>query len=320
MQSQPNALWTMLTQAPHVYIVGALLALALLCLVAAIVLLVRHHRQMQSVSGPVYNHIVRQARKRANSIIGDAMDAARELRVQGELRGVHAAAETKTDVHAAEEAYEKELHALMDEAKHGIQQQADAVKGAYDTLQADIREQLEGQTKAVSDRISESESELTSAIERLREAATSAEQAYEQVSRDLATSAESHMETVRQRIDQRLEKSLSAVEAQLQEAQQDASERMRTRTEEELARVSEAAEAYRDARYRLIDTQLLQVVEHVAGEVLARDISVSEHTALARSALEDAKSRGVFGQNSAEDGERASEAPHKDTESSQSSS
>lgn len=275
--------------------VGLLVLIVLVLLVAVLFMLIKQQSRLRQLAYPVYEQTVKKAQQTANEIIAQAQKEARSLRVEGELKGIKAVARDKTQAQDVLEDYERELDELMEHTKTYVSERGEAVADQYEQLIAQMRDELKQQTQSVESEINQAGQRLTDALGALEQQANDAQGQYTQLTENLSSSAKQNIQESEAYMKRKLDELMEELRESMKKVEAESRETIRQRLEEQFDEAQRRIDTYRQARMRVIDKHIVEIVEEAAAIALQKSISVSEHADLVRNALEEARQEGVFG-------------------------
>jgi len=238
----------------------------------AIILLLRRNSNVQKLTYPVYEYVVKKAEHESDAMLKKARSDADALIAHAEKEGQSIVGSyTKK----AEEAHRD-------------------FAGSFSQLEASLEGML-AETKDAGG------AELRDLFARAKEALAHHEETWDKQAEEI-TGTLHHTAVSLQKQGQ---ESLGMIDEHLKRVQSELEAALRTRMEsqdkavaehlEEVTRVAEAEiGAYKKARIAILDTHIEKLVQDVVKEVLHTQLSFKEHGALARAALIEAKEHNLL--------------------------
>lgn len=241
-------------------------------LVILVIMSIRNGAQMQKLTYPVYDYIVKKADHEAQEVVKKARKEAEEIVQSAQQSGQEVIASYTKKAEEAREKYGQSLTTLGNSLEKILEH-------AKDDGEASLREQFEQLQKTLAehqrswvDRSDAVVGELGSVASMLEKRSTDT---LNHIDADLKTVTE----TLASALKERLEKQDEAVGAHLKS-------------------LSEAAEAeiisYKKARLSILDARIESLVEEVAKRVLRTELTNPDHARLAREALAEAKEHNLL--------------------------
>ena len=132
------------------------------------------------------------------------------------------------------------------------------------------------------------------AVVSLKETLASEQQAVEAASKAVAAELTKTSQEVRTQLTSKVDSAANAFTAHLQEYDQKFAGTLEQETQRLLKAINADMEEYQAQRRELLDANIAQIVEQVAKQVLHKQLTVSEHTELAKQALASVKQREVM--------------------------
>jgi F0F1-type ATP synthase membrane subunit b/b' len=252
-------------------LIGAMAGLVT-AMIVLLVLQVRNSTQVNKLTFPAYEYVVKQAENKANEIVGQAQKEARSIIANAEETGQKTIQEytvSATDAHNTYidtvNGFTKSLTAqLSDATKVSAEQIAILTAEATASLHSEkesISSQLALTLQAVEKISARMESQTNVAVTHMKEQIA-------QVSEALIKKIETESEQNQEYIDTYLAKALDVAEAQI--------------------------DGYKESRVSLLDAHIERLVEDITSRVLHKRLSLKDHAELAREALAEAKEQNIL--------------------------
>ncbi len=223
-----------------------------------------------------YRARMERAESRSNRIIHRALKQARRLFVTSELASIKE--------HTRESLEHQKLHALSREKLGELTERVAA------EFRADVAVARKSHEQALAGVREEIEKILETSRTSLTDAVRSHEQFLGEIERDL-TARRDAAKSVRNAA---LEKYAALAEEELRDLGRSAAALIRDRVELEIREIRSALAGYIEARQRLVDEHIVELVERTAAIALTESLSLAEHSRLVYRALEEARREGFF--------------------------
>jgi F0F1-type ATP synthase membrane subunit b/b' len=252
-------------------IAGVLVGLVI-ATVIMLVLQIRNSVQINKLTFPAYEYVVKQAEHKANEIISLAQKEAREIIAEAEKSGQKAFTTYNQTAVTTQEKYVGTLATLSSSLSEKLTELAQ--KGGEHLLSVTTQstETITAREKAIATAFDGSLAQLHELAQVLKEKSAHAllqiDGEVASVFTKLGTSLAERDESYKKQIDTHLTTAL-------------------TRAEEEIG-------AYKKARLSLLDTHIERLVEEVTAKVLVTSLGTKEHAELARKALAEAKEHNLL--------------------------
>ncbi|MDP3735734.1 MAG: hypothetical protein Q8R39_04930 [bacterium] len=223
-----------------------------------------------------YRARMEHAESRSNRIIHRALRQARRLFVSAELASIKE--------HARESVRHQKLHALSREE----------VGKLTERVTAEFSADVAVARKSYEQTLSGVRGELEKILETSRASLTDAVRAHEQFLEGFRRDLTALREGAKGVGDQILEKYAVRAEEELRDLGRSAAALIRERVDEEIREIRSALAGYTEARQRLVDEHIVELVERTAAIALTESLSLAEHSRLVYRALEEARREGFF--------------------------
>lgn len=244
-------------------------------IVAMIILLllqVRSSRQINRLTYPAYEYVIKQTEREADEIIKKAQAEARAITTAAEKEARAQVANHAKEVHEAHEAYFADLKEYYTKATSALDEIQKAGQATLHTMTDEIAGVAKVQEAA------------------LQAASDGAAATWKKIAADMTATTETQAAQITT--------DLQALSQELKASVAHASETHTQAIAEQFAasmkRVEEELVAYQQARQAIIDEHIEQLVESVATEVLHHSLTSTDHAALARAALADARAKHII--------------------------
>lgn len=269
------------------------LGLTILLLIA-IALQMYHNAKIDRLAEPIYEHIVQKARTRANEIVGTAMDQARQLRIEGELKGIKSVAQNKVTAKKLLAEYEQTLDELASQTKQYVTSRAAETAASYVSLSDSLEKEMQMEVSTLRETFKAGNEALEKSLRELKTMSQAAKESQQQIAEQVRAQADQHLQQVIKDIAAREEGVVAEFETRLAKLHEEIASEVTARIGAALADTEAEIRTYKQKRLEIIDHDLVGVVEHVTANVLGKKLSVDEHIDLAKRAVRDAGKEGVF--------------------------
>jgi F0F1-type ATP synthase membrane subunit b/b' len=241
-------------------------------LVILVVMSIRNGAQMQKLTYPVYDYIVKKEEHEAQEVLKRAQKEAEELVQSAQESGHEVIALYTKKAEEAREQYGQSLSTLTNSLEKKLEH-------AQDAGEASLQELFEHMQKTLAE--------------------------HKRSWQDRSDAVLGELDAVASMLEKRTRETLSRIDTDLQSVKETFSHTLRERIEKQdevvathLRELSEAAEveiiSYKKARLSILDARIERLVEEVAKQVLCAELSSAEHASLAREALEEAKAHNLL--------------------------
>lgn len=245
--------------APLLLVVLLLVGLALIVVLVAVFGL---HTKVQNLTYPVYDYVVKEAHNKANRILEEAEEQSRALRAKAQIEASKLLSDRKTENEKLHEAHSKKIEEVTVHARELLEKQSQTMQDSAEGIAADFKRYATEAQKALGEESGLIKKAAAEESERIRQSLATlhseAEQEYK------ALMAENHK--------------------QIQEE-----------LTREIQSVRDAIAAYKQDRFRLLDEQIISLVEDTAHIALNKSMSLEDHRDVVLAALDEAKREGIFG-------------------------
>jgi len=286
---------------------------------------IRTHIRMNRVTYPTYEYVIKQAQDKANEIIHEAAEDAREMRVNAELKGMKDVAQQKLDTKNIEEKYEEALTELVkkseqaidqyrEEAKNLNQEQLDKVKEGLDQASNRLENQIDkfenqyGEfLRNVTSAIDKQESEVTEkasritnslqeSLEVVRNTLKNVEEKQKEVEGIVENNIDNYLSGIKKATDNQIEGLSQKFDEMFKDIDEETRRKIGQKIDERLEDAEKSIDSYRLGWMRMLDREILDLVERTTKIALQKGISADEQADLVYFALQEAKDQGVFGE------------------------
>ena len=217
-----------------------------------------------------------QAERHSNQIIHRAMRQARRLFVHSELASIKE--------HARESIEHRKLHALSREG----------VGKLTERLDAELRADTDAARKSHENMLLGFEDETKKILEASRASLAAARSSHEEFLAKFRADLTAVRDAQKGAREEALEKYAARAEEELRDLGRSAAALIRERVDEEVREIRAALAGYTEARQRLVDERVVELVERTAAIALTESLSLAEHSRLVYRALEEARREGFF--------------------------
>lgn len=252
-------------------IAGVLVGLVI-ATVIMLVLQIRNSVQINKLTFPAYEYVVKQAEHKANEIISLAQKEARAILAEAEKSGQKAFATYNETAVTTQEKY----------------------AGTLATLSTSLSEKLADLAQKGGEHLLSVTTQATDTIASKEKAVATAFDVPLTHMNELAGELKKKSAHTLSQIDGEVASVFLKLGASLSERDDSYKKQIDTHLTEALARAEEEIGAYKKARLSLLDTHIERLVEDVATQVLHTSLTTKEHAELARKALEEAKEHNLL--------------------------
>lgn len=247
--------------------VGLLLAMLVL-----LVLQVRTTSQVNKLTFPAYEYVIKKAEHDAHLLIQEAQQKADTIIVDAKKAG-----------HATIREYTNQATQIHEEYKDAVARQTAHIGATLHEVSDAQTIALQNLTGAAASMIASQQQEVVAHVKKTNTALAAASADVEKEVLEVARALHARITGVGESIETQLREVDTLGKAQL--ATHLAS--LQTAADEHIA-------VYQDARMKLLDAHVEQLVESVVVQVLHTQLPVAEHASLARTALEEAKAMHIL--------------------------
>ncbi len=244
------------------YFVMGTLFLVILALIALFVIILQLGTRIRYLTYPVYDRITKEAEKKAHQMLEEASEQSRAIRTKAEMEAGKLLVDRKAEDEALKEKFSKELSDVASHGKEILSKQISEaglllgeITGAFKGHAGEADVALKEEVDAIKHMVGEERERLQKEFAGL----------YTKVEGDHKAFLEENKKQITQAL------------------------------ELEIKTVKDAVESYRAERFKMIDREVVELIETVARLSLNRSLSLKEHTDIILTALKEAKQQGVFG-------------------------
>jgi F0F1-type ATP synthase membrane subunit b/b' len=240
--------------------------------VIMMVLQIRNSVQINKLTFPAYEYVVKQAEHKANEILNQAQKEARGILAEAEKSGQKAFATYNQTAVKTQETYSGMLEKLSHELTDHLAETAKKGGEKLVSVTAHASETISAREKALAASFDASLEEMhtfsTKLQSRTEHALSSLEKEMGEIAKKLTEGLHEHEVSYKKEIATHLERALEVAEHDI--------------------------DSYKKARIAVLDMHIEKLVEEVTAKVLHKKLSVEEHGALARAALVEAKEQSLL--------------------------
>jgi phage-related protein len=255
----------------EIILVGIFLGL-LVAMIILLVLQVRTTRQVNKLTFPAYEYVVRQAEHDAETIVSDARKNALDIITKAELTGHEVIQEHTTMAEKMSAEFRVEMSKQVEAMTHSFQDVANTESGLFKEALIEMKSEVEEQKGQMLKSIGEANQSMVHLMGKAKHESSNSLVEISGKIEDLGSGMVKHLQTIREQIEQ------------------DSSSFFKNLKDE----VRVQAEEYEQSRKKIIDIHIEQIVEQIVRQVLHVQLPVEQHGDLVRKALEEAKSRKVL--------------------------
>ena len=252
-------------------LIGTFLGL-LLAMVILLVLQVRTTNKVNKLTFPAYEYVIEKAEHDAEKILQEAQHKAQSIIAESEQAGAKAIADYTNqakEIHAEysgalraqTKSLEQEMHDMSDDEQAALQKVTDAAEDIIESQEKSILANVAKTNQSIEQLTAKTEQEANESIEHLEE----------------------HIEEVGDMLEAQLKATDTAGQALLKNHVAS----LQDQADKQVA-------AYTEARIKLLDAHIEQLVESVVLEVLHTQLTPSEQASLAFKALKEAKEQHIL--------------------------
>lgn len=252
-------------------LIGTFLGL-LVAMVVLLVLQIRTTTQVNRLTFPAYEYVIKKAEHDAQALIQEAQKKAQSIIV------------------SAEQAGQKTIAEYTNQATQIHQEYSDAIQAQTQGVTQALHKNESVQTQAMDSLLASAKSSITEQQNLVIKAAEGVNTALSQTTIETHQKAEEAVSALHDRV----EKISDSIELQLKEVTALGTDKITTHLATLQATADEHIAAYEASRIKLLDAHVEQLVESVVGEVLHTQLPVAVHASLAREALEEAKAKNIL--------------------------
>ena len=236
------------------HFLAALLGLLILLALLILVVLIRNNSRLQDITFPIYDYVVKEAEHEAGSIVSVAHTKEKEI--------IEAA---KKRAHAIRERAEVDARERLEKER----QESDRIRVAYENRLSDLAQKNEELVGVYEKKLDAQYIEL------------------ENVIKEQTEKSEVAIKEARALLVQRIDESQKGLHEQL-------SKEISGQLQGAFGAVEKAIDTYRVKQLRLIDDQIISLVEQTTAIVLRKELSLRDQSEFIYRALEEVKQKGLF--------------------------
>jgi len=267
----------------------------LIVLVAVLIFIeIRNSGRMNKAVYPLYDYTIKKAQKKAQKIIYDATRQAREMLVAAELASIKETSGKKIETRNLEETYRQNLDMLAKETRHLLAKYAHEADSVYKNLSQELVRQVGESKEMIVSESDKTAGNIANSLKSIEEKARSAEEEYSGLAARLEDDLNQHMENGKEQLSHSIESVVRNFSKTLEETKETNAQKIDAYLNSEFENAKEEIANYKEARMKMLDKQLVSLIERVAEISLHKKLSLKEHGELAYQALEEAKKEGIF--------------------------
>ncbi len=252
----------MLTATSTVFLAAVLIGL-IIGFIALIVLQVLMSARVSRLTSPIYEYALAKSEADADRIVREAQEKARALLTEAENGVAALAAQQRGEIEGHAKAYRETLEAFASQMQKTVTQSVETAQHEQSDVAQSVTKAIRSHGEAFEKHLTEMQNGLDS------------------FSRDLGKQVQDARAALAARATEageRLEKTFAETGAENKA-------RVDKRLEELFAQAQTEVDAYREARKRIIDTNMVELIGETAKLVLRKALSTSDHGELVRLAL-----------------------------------
>ena len=271
-----------------------LFSVLIVLIMVLIFIVLRNSGRMNKAVYPLYEYTIKKAQKKAQKIIYNATKQAQEILVAAEIAGIKESAVKKIETRNLGETYRQNLDALAKEAHQSLTRYADKIDSIHKNILEDIARQAKESGQVFLVESNNTAQNITESLKSIKEKARSAEEEYSRLAVRLEDSMNQQIVEGREQISHSVEAIVDNFSKTTQEIKEDNSKKFDKYLISEFEKTQKEITEYRDIRMKILDKQLISLIERVTEITLNKKLSLKEHSELAYKALEEAKEEGIF--------------------------
>ena len=241
-------------------------------LIVLLVLQVLTSLRVQRLTYPVYEYAESKAQAQADRIVNEAKEKARSIIATAQAQAAELIQKQESDVQERTKAYHDALNALEKSAHQKLEESAKDAQAGETALFAEITKDVRTRAEAMKGNISSIETAINEVLQHTKTEGEHMSRAFE------ADSA----------------KAVTELASTFQHASEEGKKRLEAHVDALFVQVQSEIESYREARKRVIDAHMADLVAETARVVLRTSLTSDDHAALVRRALEEAKAAGAL--------------------------
>jgi len=270
--------------------------ISILIILTAILLFVelRNSGRMNRAVYPLYEYTIKKAQKKAQKIIYDATRQAREILIASELASIKESAEKKVETRKLEETYRQNLDVIARETRQLLGKYAGEAESIYKNLSQELIEQIGSSKESIESESNKTAQDIRDSLNSIKEKVHSTEEKYSTMAARIEDSIDQHARDGKEQLSHSIDAVVNNFSQSLSEIKEDNAQKIDAYLRDEFEKAKEEIYAYKEARMKILDKQIISLVEQVAEITLRKKLSLKEHGELAYQALEEAKKEGIF--------------------------
>jgi|AntRauTorcE11897_2_1112592.scaffolds.fasta_scaffold07573_2 F0F1-type ATP synthase membrane subunit b/b' len=252
-------------------LIGTFLGL-LLAMVILLVLQVRTTNKVNKLTYPAYEYVIEKAEHDAEKLVQEAQHKAQSIIAAAQQAGAKTIADYTSQAKEIHTEYSTALHTQTESLEHAMQDISDEETAA-----------LQKVTDAAEDMITTQEKSVITNVEKTNQSIQQLVAQTEQGAKESIAHIEEQIAAVGDRL-----------ETQLKETDTTGQELLQKHIASLQGVADKHVEMYTDARIKLLDEHIEQLVESVVLDVLHTQLTPSEQASLAFKALQEAKAQHIL--------------------------
>ncbi len=269
-------------------LVGALI-IGLLLLVVALL-----RKQRQALVIPATREVLREAEERADYIIAEAMEEARQARLLIEKERLRALGEDKNEIGLFIKAYADRLDKAIGDLAYGLEKEHMRATGHFVESLQSIEKKVAQNADDAKHSMDSFTTQSSTLFERLASEIENVEKGIQHLAIALEEAASDEADKNAEIVREEMRRIGDQTAQSVMDVAKGLDANLRENLAKEFASITREIDLYRKARMELIDERLLVLIEETVQIALQKKLSMSEHSDLVYRALEEAKEKGVF--------------------------
>lgn len=241
-------------------------------LAVAAVLIWRYFRREHTHSVSVSREEIAKAEMEADHILREARAKARSLMAETQQQSTTLAAQEREELERRAKIYRESLEALATDSKKTVKESIERAVREHDEIAKSVMDSLTSNGKEFSQHLSEIDKELDT----------------------FAHEMEKQAQDIRNKLATRAAEAGQHLDEAFLKAGAENRARVDKHLETLLKKAQDEIDQYREARKRIVDMHMVELVGETAKIVLHKALSADDHADLVKEALEEAKAVGAL--------------------------
>jgi len=239
-----------------------------------------------------------QAQKESREIIWKAMEDAKRIRVDAELRGIKGAAKEKLEIQKIEQEYKETLNSLAQKTTKTLKEYRGAIEKEIGEITALAGSEIQKQVPLLHTEMEGAKNRIHDSLRSLEDTLKGTEKEYATFAASLEGVAREQFEKDRNILQGELKKITGELEEAVVDLKKDGKKIIESQMREEFDSARKVIQEYRDNYTAFLDNSMALLIEDATALVLQKKLSLGEHADLVLTALEEAKQKGIFSKKS----------------------